>query len=191
VEWIEINLLDLLRLCHGHQQLHQSTEKLKLTQHASYVATTTLCQCQCHQEYKHTSSCVNIFLTCRKQPSAMSKSSSNVRPLNTGWGAFSKNLVKGKSSCIFSSLARCKAQVVSSRLKSAFAISDNYTCCNYNMTTYDCLEEVWGFYYNSAAGQAWHSGRTSNQLTFTVLCLTCSWWVTTYVGKLSAKRSAN
>ena len=59
----------------------------------------------------NTSSCVNIFLTCRKQPSAISKSSSNVRPLNTGWGAFSKNLMNGKSSCIFSTSACCIAQI--------------------------------------------------------------------------------
>ena len=35
---------------------------------------------------------------------------------------------------------------------------------------------------------AWQSGRTSvfDRQTFLVLCLTCSWWVTTYVGKPSA-----
>jgi len=35
---------------------------------------------------------------------------------------------------------------------------------------------------------AWHSGRTSvfDRQTFSVLCSTCSWWVTTYVGKPSA-----
>ena len=35
---------------------------------------------------------------------------------------------------------------------------------------------------------AWHSGRTSvfGQRTFSVLRSTCSWWVTTYVGKPSA-----
>jgi len=34
---------------------------------------------------------------------------------------------------------------------------------------------------------AWLSGRTSvfGRRTFSVLRLTCSWWVTTYVGKLS------
>lgn len=52
-----------------------------------------------------TSSWVKSFLMCRKQPSAMSKSSSNVRPLKIGWGAFSKNFVNGKSLAIFSTLA--------------------------------------------------------------------------------------
>jgi len=35
---------------------------------------------------------------------------------------------------------------------------------------------------------AWHSDRTSvfGRRTFPVLCSTCSWWVTTYVGKPSA-----
>ena len=35
---------------------------------------------------------------------------------------------------------------------------------------------------------AWHSGRTSvfGRRAFPVLCSTCSWWVTTYVGKPSA-----
>jgi len=35
---------------------------------------------------------------------------------------------------------------------------------------------------------AWQSGRTSvfDRQTFSVLCSTCSWWVTTYVGKPSA-----
>jgi len=35
---------------------------------------------------------------------------------------------------------------------------------------------------------AWHSGRTSvsGRRTFTVLCSTCSWWVTTNVAKPSA-----
>jgi len=33
---------------------------------------------------------------------------------------------------------------------------------------------------------AWHSGRTSlfGRWTFPVLCSSCSWWMTTYVGKL-------
>jgi len=40
---------------------------------------------------------------------------------------------------------------------------------------------------------AWHSGRMSicDRRDFPVLCLTCSWRVTTYVGKPSATRSAN
>ena len=40
---------------------------------------------------------------------------------------------------------------------------------------------------------AWHSGRTSvcDRRTFPVLCSTCSWWVTTHVGKPSTTRSAN
>jgi len=40
---------------------------------------------------------------------------------------------------------------------------------------------------------AWHSGRTSvcNRRIFHVLRSTCSWWVTTYVGKPSTTRSAN
>ena len=40
---------------------------------------------------------------------------------------------------------------------------------------------------------AWHSGRTSvcDRWTFPVLRSTCSWWVTTYLGKPSATRSAN
>ena len=39
----------------------------------------------------------------------------------------------------------------------------------------------------------WHSGRTSvcDRRTFPVLRLTCSWWVTTYVGKPSTTRPAN
>jgi len=39
----------------------------------------------------------------------------------------------------------------------------------------------------------WHSGRTSvsDRWTFPVLRSTCSWWVTTYVGKPFATRSAN
>jgi len=40
---------------------------------------------------------------------------------------------------------------------------------------------------------AWHSDRTSagDRRTFPVLRSTCSWWVTTYVGKPSVTRSAN
>jgi len=39
----------------------------------------------------------------------------------------------------------------------------------------------------------WHSGRMSicDRRIFPVLRSTCSWWVTTYVGKSSATRSAN
>ena len=39
----------------------------------------------------------------------------------------------------------------------------------------------------------WHNGRTSvcDRQTFSVLRSTCSWWVTTYVGKPSSKRLAN
>ena len=40
---------------------------------------------------------------------------------------------------------------------------------------------------------AWNSGRTSvyYRRTFPVLCSTCSWWVTTYVGKPYATMSSN
>jgi len=39
----------------------------------------------------------------------------------------------------------------------------------------------------------WHSSRTSvcDRWTFHVLCSTCMWWVTTYVGKPFATRSGN
>ena len=42
--------------------------------------------------------------------------------------------------------------------------------------------------YNTYWLVVWHSGRTSvvDRWTFAVLCSTCSWWVTTYVGKPSA-----
>jgi len=42
--------------------------------------------------------------------------------------------------------------------------------------------------HNHAGLVAWHSGRTLvfDRQSFPVLRSTCSWWVTTYVGKLSA-----
>ena len=49
----------------------------------------------------NSSSCLKIDLMCLKQPSAMSISSAYVLPLNTGCGAFSKNLVNGKCSFTF------------------------------------------------------------------------------------------
>jgi len=46
----------------------------------------------------------------------------------------------------------------------------------------------WWFQWQCPILVAWHSGRTSvsDRRTFTVLRSTCSWRVTTYVGKLSA-----
>ena len=47
-----------------------------------------------------TSNCSKIFLMCLKQPSAMSQSSSKLRPLNSGCGALEKKDMKGKCSWI-------------------------------------------------------------------------------------------
>lgn len=54
-----------------------------------------------------TSSWVKMFLMCLKQPSAISKSSTNVLPLKIGWGALLKKSMKGKRSAIFWTSTTC------------------------------------------------------------------------------------
>ena len=65
----------------------------------------------------------------------------------------------------------------------------------YRLTVRICRLHV-SYQFNYAldtSKPAWHGGKTpvSGRRTFPVPRSTCSWWVTTYVGKPSAIRSAN
>jgi len=66
------------------------------------------------------------------------------------------------------------------------------SCCLFGLHSVTCIV-IYSQLQYFAWLVVWHSGRTSvcDRRTFFVLRSTCSYWVTIYVSKLSATRSAN